>query len=94
MSGNQKEHAGFEVMLEHVLVAVKNGTQKIVTLLVTEVKVIAMIQCIQEMLYVKKFLELMELRVMLPMKVKVDNKGAVDLANGWSISRGTKHMEV
>ena len=36
----------------------------------------------------------MELRVKLPMIVKVDNNRAVDLANGWSVSGGTKHMEV
>ena len=30
----------------------------------------------------------------LPMIVEVDNKGAVDLVNGWSSSGGTKHMDV
>ena len=30
----------------------------------------------------------------MPMIIKVDNKGAVDLANGWSANGGTKHMEV
>ena len=61
---------------------------------VTEAEVIAMVQCIQEMLYVMKVLESMKLRVKKPMTVYVDNKGAVDLANGWSIGGGTKHMEV
>ena len=28
------------------------------------------------------------------MLVQVDNKGAIDLANGWSVSGNTKHMEV
>ena len=28
------------------------------------------------------------------MILEVDNKGAVDLANGWSIGGGTKHMDV
>ena len=48
------------------------------------------------MLYTKKVLESMELKVeLLPMIVKCDNKGAVDLANGWSIvGGGTKHMDV
>ena len=82
------------VKLEGAVVAVKSGMQKIVALSVTEAEVIAMIQCIQEMMYIKKILESMELRVKLPMIIKVDNKGAVDLANGWSISGGTKHMEV
>ena len=28
------------------------------------------------------------------MIVKVDNRGAADLANGWRVSGNTKHMEV
>ena len=90
----RKSITGFVVKLEDAVVAVKSGMQKIVALSVTEAEVIAMIQCIQEMMYIKKILESMELRVKLPMIIKVDNKGAVDLANGWSISGGTKHMEV
>ena len=36
----------------------------------------------------------MELKVKLPMVIWVDNKAAVDLANGWSSSGGTKHIDV
>ena len=39
-------------------------------------------------------MESMNLKVELPMKIEVDNKGAVDLVNGWSCSGGTKHMDV
>ena len=85
---------GFVIWLEDAVVAVKSGMQKIVALSVTEAEVIAMVQCIQDMLYCKKVLESMELMVKLPMIIQVDNKGAVDLANGWSISGGTKHTEV
>ena len=28
------------------------------------------------------------------MLIEVDNKGAVDLINGWSVNGGTKHMDV
>ena len=68
--------------------------QKIVALSVTEAEVIACVQCVQEMVYIKKVIESMGLKVELPMTVEVDNKGAVDLINGWSCSGGTKHMDV
>ena len=36
------------------------------------------------MLYIKRVLEAMELKVELPMVLKIDNSGAVDLTNNWS----------
>ena len=72
----------------------KSGMQKIVSLSVTEAEVIAMVMCVQEMLYIMKVIESMELQVEKPMIVYSDNKGAVDLANGWSVTGNTKHMEV
>ena len=85
---------GYVVYLEGAAVAAKSGMQKIVAISVTEAEFIALVQCVQEMLYSKKVLESMELKVELPMIIKCDNKGAVDLANGWSIGGGTKHMDV
>ena len=85
---------GYYVALENTVVSCKSGMQKIVALSVTEAEVIALVMCVQEMLYIKKVLESMELEVEKPMKVYSDNKGAVDLANGWSVSGNTKHMEV
>ena len=41
-----------------------------------------------------KIMESIGLKVKLPMRLLVDNKGAVDLANNWSISGRTRHMEV
>ena len=85
---------GYVVYLEGALIAVKSGMQRIVALSVSEAEVIAMVQCVQEMLYVKKLLNSMKLKVKLPMTVWVDNKAAVDLANGWASSGGTKHIDV
>jgi hypothetical protein len=34
------------------------------------------------------------LDVQLPMILEVDNKGAVDFINGWSVSGRTRHIEV
>ena len=40
-----------------------------------------------------KLIESLKLKVRKPMIVYSDNKGAVDLINGWSIGGGTKHMD-
>ena len=68
--------------------------QKIGALSTTEVEIIALVQCIQEMLYVMKLIESIGLKVKKPMKVQSNNKGAVNLINGWSFGGGTKHMNV
>ena len=68
--------------------------QKIVSLSVMKAEVIALVLCAQELLYMKKIMESLSLQVELPFNVEVDNKGAVDLVNGWSTTGGTKHMDV
>ena len=45
------------------MIAEKSEMQKIVALSVTEAEIIAIVQCVQEMLYVKKLLESMNLKV-------------------------------
>ena len=52
---------------------------------VTEAELFAAVQCVQDMLYVMRLLESMDLKVKKPMILHVDNKGAVDLANNWSV---------
>ncbi len=46
------------------------------------------------MLYVQHILESMELKVKFLMILEMDNKGAVDLANNWSIGGRTRHVDV
>jgi hypothetical protein len=48
----------------------------------------------QDMLYVQYILELMGLKVKFPMILEIDNKGAVGLANNWSIGGCTRHVDV
>jgi hypothetical protein len=93
-SETRKSVTGFIVMLEGTVIAVKSGMQKIVALSVTEAEIIALVQCVQEMMYAAKILESLELKVKKPMIIECDNKGAVDLVNGWSIGGGTKHMDI
>ena len=86
--------SGYTAKLEGVPVSAKSSTQKIVALSVTEAELFAAVQCAQDMLYVMRLLESMDLKVKKPMILHVDNKGAVDLANNWSVGGRTRHVEV
>jgi len=68
--------------------------QEAVTLSVTEAELVAASQCMQEMLYVKKMIETLGMKVKLPMTLEVDNKGAKDLMDGWSVGGRTRHIDV
>jgi hypothetical protein len=74
----------------------KSSTQKSVALSVCEAEQTAEVLCDQDMMYVWNVLESMELKVNLPMTLEqeMDNKGAVDLANNWSIGGRTRHVDV
>ena len=90
----RKSVTGFTVYLEDAPVAIRSVMQKIIALSVTEAELIALVQCVQEMFFVRKILESMGLQVELPMLIECDNKGAVDLVNGHSIGGNTKHIAV
>jgi len=60
---------------------------------VTEAELMSAVQCVQYMLYVMRVLESIGLTVKKPMMLEVDNKGAVDLANNWSVGGRTRHIE-
>ncbi len=84
--------SGYACYLEGAPVSVKSAMQKTVALLVTEAETNAAVSCAQDMLYVKRVLESLDLKVKLPMLLEVDNSGAVDLANNWSAGGRTRHM--
>jgi hypothetical protein len=77
----RKSISGYRVLLKGAPVMFKSSTQKLVALLVCKAEQSSGVLCAQDMLYCKNALELMGLKVKLPMLLKMDNKGAVDLAN-------------
>ncbi len=90
----QKSISGYRVLLEDAPVMFKSSTQKSVALSVCEAEQTAGVLCAQDMLYVQHILESMGLKVKLPMILEMDNRGAVDLANNWSIGGPTRHVDV
>ena len=49
---------------------------------------------VQDELFMKNILKLLELKVKLPMLASIDNGRAVDIGDIWSIGGRTPHMEV
>ena len=86
--------SGYAVLLEEAPVSAKSGQQNFVTLSSTESELVSGTHCAQEMLFVKNVLESVGLQVELPIILEIDNKGAVDLANNWSIGSRTCHIDV
>ena len=85
---------GSTVCLNDAVVSARSRTQGCVSLSVTEAELIAAVDGAQDMLFVKQVLESMGLKVKRPMILKVDNKGAADLANNWSSAGRTRHVAI
>ena len=85
---------GYTVFFEGAPTATKSKMQECVTLSVTEAEYVSAADCAQEMLFQKHLVESIGLQVELPMIMEIDNKGAIDLANNWSATGRTKHVDV
>ncbi len=90
----RKSISRYRVLSEGAPVMFKSSMQKSVALSVCEAEQTAGVLCAQDMLYVRHILESMGLKVKLLMILEMDNKGAVDLANNWSIGGRTRHVDV
>ena len=66
----------------------------IVALSVTEAELFAAVMCVQDMLFIMRVLLSMGLKVQLPMLLEIDNKGAKDLIDNWSVGGRLRHVEV
>ncbi len=71
--------SGYVIYLEEAPVMHGSATQKTVALLSCEAELNTAVLCVQDILYAKNLLELVGLKVKLPMLLKIDSKGAVDL---------------
>ena len=86
--------SGTKVRLNKALICARSRMQNCTALSVTEAEFVAAVDCAQDMLFAKQVLESMGLKVKTPMILKVDNKGACDLANNWSSAGRTRHVAI
>ncbi len=54
----------------------------------------AAILCVRDRLYAKNLLKAIGLKVKLPMVLEINNKGAVDLINSFTVGGPTCHIDV
>ena len=80
--------------LEGRPIAFRSSTQKFVTLSVVEAESAAGVMVAQDMLYIYRLMDSIGLFVELPTFLEMANKGAVDLANNWSMGGWTHHVDV
>jgi hypothetical protein len=85
--------SGGIVYLNGAPVSCKCQGQKVVALSVTEAELYAVNMVAQDMLFVKRLLESLQLKVSFPMLLYCDNKGCVDLINNFSCGGRTRHVE-
>jgi hypothetical protein len=67
--------------------------QKTVTLSLCKAELNAAVLCVQDMLYAKNLIELVGLKVELPINLEIDNRGAIDLINSFSVGGRTRHID-
>jgi hypothetical protein len=75
-------------------IAWKSKSSKSVTLSSTEAEYYALSEVTKEIMFIKNVLESMGIVLTLPIKVKVDNVGAIYLSNNFSVGQRTKHIDV
>ena len=80
-----KSVSGWAVFRNGAPILMSSKMQDCTTLSVTEVELVAAMACTQDMLFSMRLLESIGLKVQKPMVLMVDNKGAKDLANNWSV---------
>ena len=85
---------GRSVFLNDAPVSVKSSQQTTMTLSSAESELMSGTSCAQDMLYTCRILESLGLKVQKPMILYVDNRGAVELANNWTVGGRTRHIEV
>ena len=91
---DRRRISGGVIYLKGCPITFRSSMQKFVSLSVTEAESAAGVMVAQDMLYVYRLLESIGLSVELSMLLEIDNKGAVDLANNWSVGEQTHHVDV
>jgi hypothetical protein len=91
---DRRSVSGGRVFLECCPTTFRSATQKFVTLSVTEAEGVSGVMVAQDMLYVYQLLLSIGLSVELPMELEMDNQGAIDIANNWSVGGRTRHVDV
>jgi hypothetical protein len=85
---------GWAVWLNDAPISFRSKMMPIVALSVTEAELFATVLWAQDVLFAMRILNSVGLRVKLPMKLEIDNRGTVDFTHNYSVGGRTRHVEV
>ena len=85
---------GYIMYFMGVPIVWKSKTQQHVTLSSSEAEHCSSTELVKEMLYVKQILESLDINVKLPMKIYIDNIGAIQMVRNNISNTGTRHMNI
>ena len=86
--------SGFGVFLMGVPISWKSKAQRSVTLSSSEAELVALTEAAKEIKFIAQLLMSMGFKVNLPIVCKVDNQGAIFMAQNVSTSQRTKHLDL
>ncbi len=72
----------------------RSATQKTVALSSCKAELNAAVLCVQDMVYHKNTLELIGPKVEYPMVLEMDNRGAINLINNFSVGGCMQHINI
>jgi hypothetical protein len=90
---DRKTVSGWRTFINGANCSEKSSTQRNTTLSVTEAELVAGTECAQDMLFVRKVLLSLGLKVQLPMILEIDNKGFVNFTQSWSSGGRLRHID-
>ena len=85
---------GYIIYFCNAPIAWKSKSGKSVTLSSTEAEYFATSEIAKEIIFAKQVLESIGIKIDFPIKVKCDNVGAIYLANNYTTSQRTKHIDI
>jgi hypothetical protein len=82
------------VYLEDAPTMHRSAAQKTVALSSCKAELNAAVLCVQDMIFQKNMLELIGVKVEYPMVLEMDNRGAINLINSFSVGGRMQHINV
>ena len=80
----RKSISGRVTYLEQCPITIKCNCQTVICLSSCESELYSATKCAQDLMYIYRLMKEIGLKVKLPMKLYMDNQGAIDLVNNWS----------
>lgn len=90
----RKSVTGYMLFVNGVLISWRSKSQPVVSLSSTEAETYALSEAVKEVPFIIQLLLFMGIKVQLPVRIKVDNMGAVHMVDNNSSTARTRHMDV